>query len=398
MTGFFDIPKTANTRGQTCVSCGLYAKVRSPRIEPYGKFQKRILCIGEAAGEREDLLGKPWQGKVGQMLQSRFSQLGCNLFEDCVCINALGCRPTDEKGNNRPPTSHEIACCRSRVLATIKQYKPHVIILFGGAAVESVIGHRWQGDLGAISKWTGWHIPDRDLSAWVCPVFHPSYVERGEKEIETIWIQDLSSALSMSEVSFPKYKDEARQVQIITDPSVLKQIESPFAFDYETTGLKSHSPGHKIICTAVSDRSDRSFAFMMTDEMTRAFKKLLIDGSKQKIAQNMRFEYQWSHKILGCEVKNWLWDPMLASHILDNRPDITGLKFQVYIQFGRIDYSSEVAEYLKAKDSKNGNAKNRIEELIKTESGKRKLLTYCGLDALYERRLAMKQMRELNAI
>lgn len=109
----------------------------------------------------------------------------------------------------------------------------------------------------------------------------------------------------------------------------------------------------------------------------------------------MKFEQTWSVLHLGYEVKNWLWDTMLASHVLDNRQGISGLKFQVFVRFGAVDYSSEINEYLTSKDKKSGNTVNRIDELIKTEGGRRKLLVYNGMDSIFEYKLAMRQMAEL---
>ena len=113
-----------------------------------------------------------------------------------------------------------------------------------------------------------------------------------------------------------------------------------------------------------------------------------------KMAHNMKYEMTWTETILGYSVKNWEWDSMQAAHILDNRGGVTGLKFQVYVNFGISDYASEVKPFLES-GSKDANALNRIEELIATEGGKQKLLLYGGLDSLYEYKLAIKQRKEI---
>jgi len=102
----------------------------------------------------------------------------------------------------------------------------------------------------------------------------------------------------------------------------------------------------------------------------------------------------WSLVRLKTEVANWEWDTMIASHILDNRPEVTGLKFQTYVQFGVIDYDSEISPYLKS-GSNDGNALNRIEELVKLPSGKEKLMEYCAMDSIFEFRLAQLQIEKI---
>jgi DNA polymerase len=366
-------------------------------MEPFGDGKLKILNLGEAPGEIEDRRGKQWQGKMGQALQKSYEKLGIDLFGDCVNINSANCRPTTKDGNNRAPTNDEIASCRSRVLQVIEQHKPHVIMLFGGSAVTSLIGHRWKKDLGGIFRWRGWTIPDRDFNAWLCPVFHPSFVERSEEEVGTVWMQDLEHALSYVDKPLPKWTDERKQVEIIEDLSVLETLDGPVAFDYETSGLKSHDTSrHRIVSMSVSNRADHAYAFMFPqDKKNLSRVKRFLVGGTGKIAQNMKFEHAWSYNMLGVEVKNWVFDTMLASHVLDNRPDICGLKLQVFLNFGVTDYDSEIAPYLSSVDKQNGNAVNRIDELVKTEAGKRKLLIYNGMDSLFEFRLAQLQMKRI---
>lgn len=381
----------------SCVSCGLYKNVQSPKMKPFGNFRKGILNIGEAPGQTEDRRGRPWQGKMGQFLQQTYRKLGVGLFEDCLNVNAINCRPMGKEGSNRPPTNQEIDACRRFILKTIEEYQPKVIILLGNAAVYSLIGHRWQRNLGNITKWRGWAIPDHDFKCWVCPTFHPSFVSRAEgKEVETIWKQDLKQAIECIDKPLPRYRKP--NIHIIEDLSELRNLKSKqIAFDYETTGLKPQAKGHRIVCASVAINENHCFVFMMPVRRSerQPFVDILADGSVSKMAHNMKFEETWSVVRLRQPVRGWLWDSMLAAHILDNRPGVTSLKFQAYVQFGIVDYESEVSPYLQA-SKEGGNEMNRVYELLKKPGGKDKLLQYCGLDSIYEYRLALKQRREMN--
>ena len=109
MKGFFNLPQQSKeTKGKIlgCSSCGLFQSVLSPKMQAFGNFEKGILNIGEAPGETEDRKGKQWQGKVGRLLRDTYDSLGIDLFEDCLNINAINCRPTDKHGANRPPSSN----------------------------------------------------------------------------------------------------------------------------------------------------------------------------------------------------------------------------------------------------------------------------------------------------
>jgi hypothetical protein len=252
-------------------------------------------------------------------------------------------------------------------------------------------------------KWRGWTIPDQDFNAWICPTFHPSYVHRaksnpynfdGHTAEETIWIDDLRQAIRCLKIPFPVYQEPI--IKIIKDLTLLDKIKAgtKIAFDYETTGLKPHAYGHRIVCCSVAVSANKVYVFMMPQKAINRepFIRLLEDEGVHKIAANMKFEDNWSAVRLKTEVKGWLHDTMQAGHILDNRQGITGLKFQTYVQFGIIDYASEVAPYLSSIDSKNGNSLNRIMELVKKPGGKELLMKYCGYDSINEIRLAEKQM------
>lgn len=409
MKGFFSKKETESKsrpdgKSYSCASCGLYKHKYTPRMEASGNFKKGILNIGEAPDEIEDRKGKQWQGRTGRALRQQYKKLGIDLFEDCLNINSVNCRPVDEKGNNRQPTDHEIACCRRCVLKLIEQYKPKAIVLLGGAAVKSIIGHRWKKDLGGISKWRGWTIPDRDFNAWICPVFHPSYIE--EQEVtETIWEQDLERALSKINDPLPEFPNDENNIEYIWDQGKLENVLEEISmgnqskltfFDYETTGLKPHAKGHKIVCCAIATRPDHAYAFMMPRKRVEgaAFRTYLKSPKVNKAAANMKFEDMWSNVRLKTPVNKWVFDTMQAAHILDNRPEITSLKFQSYVQLGVIDYDSEVSPYLKGRDEKNANSMNRIYEFI-DKYGEKDLLTYCGLDALYEYQLGVTQMKKM---
>lgn len=401
MEGFFTKKETASkTRPDgkvySCVACGLYKKCTHPRMKPFGNFKKGILNIGEAPDAVEDQDGRPWQGKSGKLLQKTYKKLGIDLFEDCLNIFAVHCFPMDEDEDARVPSNFEVECCRRAVLQTVMEYKPKVIILLGSTAVYSLIGHHWKKDLGSITKWRGWSIPDQDFNTWICPTFHPNVIDppRNNQSIlveETIWIQDLKQAFEKIKEPFPVHVEP--KIEIITDLTILNTINEEIAFDYETTGLKPHATGHRIICCSIATSEKHAYVFMMpqTKRERLPFINLLANPKIGKVAQNMKFEEAWSLVKLNQPVQNWAWDSMLASHVLDNRPGVTGLKFQVYVQFGIIDYSSEIGPYLGADDNTNANAINRVHLLLNKPGGKEKLMKYCAYDAIYEYRLSKKQ-------
>jgi uracil-DNA glycosylase family 4 len=404
MRGFFSKEKTqikgGETKGFSCASCGLYKFALTPKMEPYGNFRKGIMVIGEAPGEDEDRRGRPWQGKTGRVLQRKYAELGVDLFEDCISLNAVACHPTNKRGANRTPTNQEVACCRAKVLRAIKRYQPKLIILQGNIPTLSLIGGKWKGNFDGISKWRGWTIPDREFGAWICPTFHPSFIERQEEESEAeiIWTQDLKQAFSKLDDPFPNYKDEEECITVTDDiDSVLDLMSKPglMAFDIETTGLKPYDRDrHQIVSISFCNDLEKAYAtpFPTDRKHLRKLKALLENPKVGKIAANMKYENNWLDVFHGIQVNPWKFDTMQAAHILDNRPGITGLKFQAYVRYGLLGYEDEIKPYLTSKGS---NEPNRILELISSAEGLRKLRVYNGIDSLMEYRLALDQMKEL---
>lgn len=391
-----------------CSNCGLDKRCKSPRMEPTGEGRLGILIIAEAPGRDEDLQGTQLVGEAGQTLRAALSKRDIDLDRDCRKMNAVNCRPfTIENGreSNRAPEYFEVECCRSRVWAEIEAFKPKLILLLGNHAVESFLGHRWQKDLGGINKWRGWTIPDRDVNAWVCPTFHPSYINRARKSepvVEVVWGQDLDRALACLDKPLPAWRDERECIEVLKDEDeIVERIaemhaicDGLFYFDFECNSKKPYLPGRKILSCAISIDEDKTISFPTTYRVAEALAAALHDPDLPKAAHNMKFEDAWAWKHLN-RVRNWQWDSMIAANILDNRKGTSGLKFQVYVNFGIVDYASHLTAYMDAddgEDDKDANALNRLEQAPLDD-----VLLYGGMDALLGRRLALIQMEKIGA-
>lgn len=395
--GFFNTSKLKSVSGpqRSCLACGLFRKCKSPKMDSDGLGKKDILIVGSAPDPYSDKVNKPLTGEQYYILKDTLKKEGISLYDDCRITNSINCYSP-----LRIPTPIQIEACRSRVQALYKKHKPKLIILMGTEAIFSHWGHRWAGSTETISTWRGWNIPDHHFNAWVCPIYGPWILdaETATPGTSAIWINDIQNALSKLEEPLPDRIDE-NSVDIILDEkqavSYLKDlISNPpeyLCWDYETTGLKPHHKDHKIICVGIKTEKGQATAFTTTRKVSHCLKKVLLGPSK-KIAQNIKFELTWSKFILGIDVHNCFFDPMLASHILDNRPGSTGLKYQSFVQFGVVDYSSHLSHHLRSID----NTANGINNIHKIPV--RELLIYCAMDALLEYELSMQQMKQMEII
>lgn len=381
----------------SCHSCGLYrGPIRHPKLQASGKFKKKILNIGEFTTSSDDKTGKHFSGTTAAQLRKEYKRLGIALDKDCLNVNAVMCSAVDKKTERyRLPNSHEIDCCRINIIQLIKEVKPKLIVLHGKIATQSVIKHTWGGNVGKFETWRGWVIPDQTFKCFIAPVYAPSFaVNEKRPELSVIWRQDLERALKAIKIDFPVFKQP--KIKEIKNLDVLKKIKNnaTVSFDYETTGLKPHRKGHKIVCASLAVSADLAYVFMMPKKKKKRkpFLDILTNKYIKKMAHNMKFEHSWSLNILGVFIKGWFWDSMIAAHVLDNRPGITGLKFQTYVRLGLPDYSKEVGKWLQAKDA---NSHNKLLEFVSRNKGKQVTLTYCGFDSIVQWRVAEQQREEV---
>lgn len=370
----------------TLCPCGLHGSCYSPKMPVTGDGAERILVLAEAPGEREDERGIQLIGPAGQVLRKALATFGVDLDRDCRKTNAVRCRPP----GNRRPTAQEIAACAPHVWEEIKARQPKVILLLGQVAVESFLQDRLK-KVGAVGDWRGLCIPDQKARAWVCPTFHPSYILRlqqgrairgkaqsGQSVEECTFLMDIERALNCLNEPFPT----APQPQFVNFWSVNKDAE--LAIDYETTGLRPWARGHRIVSVGFSD-GNWAAAVPMTADFARSWKRILQARVTGKVAHNMKFEHQWASRYLGVETVGWVWDTMLAAHLIDNRRHICGLKRQAYIHLGVDDWSGDVT----AKFDEGGDGFNALSSSAPTPE----LLKYNALDAFYTHLLSQQQRR-----
>lgn len=117
-----------NESDQSCKRCPLH-QTRNTIVWQRGTANKDIdvLFIGEAPGKEEDLQGKPFVGKAGQILNKWIEEAGVTNY---VIINIVKCRPP----NNRKPLQSEIRSCLPYFVKQVKELNPKLIVALGATA------------------------------------------------------------------------------------------------------------------------------------------------------------------------------------------------------------------------------------------------------------------------
>lgn len=415
--GFFDIEETTIIRGDeaptkkgassivaNCSTCGLSTQCVSPKMAPSGKGKKRILIVAEAPGKEEDKQGKQLVGESGQLLREILEEIGIDLDKDCWKTNALCCHPP----KSADPEPLQIMACRKRLLETVEELKPQIIIPLGRWAMEGLVGHRLTGRIGNVSMtdWEGAIIPDQELKCWLLPTWHPAFLIRQKKD--KVICKQIAFAFKAAlkilseEVPFPEY-DYMERCHVITEPAeaieILKDLRrvknTPLAFDYETTGLKPHREGHEIVSASISNGEEAwAFLFSPNEEFEREWKRIMLSNRIEKTCHNSKFESNWTKGTLGYWPENITWCTMLAAKSLKNKRKVN-LKFQTYIHFGISGYDSEVDDYLQTPNNEDKLYGANGFNMIKNAPVK-KMLMYNAADSLFTSWLREEQERQMD--
>lgn len=152
----------------SCQKCPL-APTRTNVVVERGDRNAKILIIGEAPGEQEDLSGLPFVGKSGQLLDKILESVGFDTSKDVYICNTVKCRPP----NNRVPTEVETTTCKPYLLEQIRLVDPKIILLTGATSLKSILGEKL-GITKVRGKWYEWE------GRLVMPIFHPSYLLRNQ--------------------------------------------------------------------------------------------------------------------------------------------------------------------------------------------------------------------------
>tara|TARA_Y100001968_G_scaffold332512_1_gene390935 strand:- start:1882 stop:2613 length:732 start_codon:yes stop_codon:yes gene_type:complete len=135
-----------------------------------GNVDAEIMLVGEAPGNQEDIEGKPFVGKSGQLLDKILETININRT-NCYISNIIPWRPP----GNRNPTAEEISMCLPFIKKHIELVNPKILLLVGSISSKSILNK----NLG-ITKLRGeWHIyKEGNIEVPALPIFHPAYLLR----------------------------------------------------------------------------------------------------------------------------------------------------------------------------------------------------------------------------
>jgi uracil-DNA glycosylase len=157
-----------------CTKCPL-AGSRKHVVFGEGDCNARLVFVGEAPGEEEDLHGRAFMGEQGRLLDQLIERAGLRRSEVYIC-NVLKCRPPQ----NRDPEPSEVALCRNYLFAQLELVNPRVICTLGRHAYNTLFDtdERITHIRGVLTKYKG---------TFLLPTYHPSFLLRNTDRLKEAW-------------------------------------------------------------------------------------------------------------------------------------------------------------------------------------------------------------------
>jgi len=168
-----------------CQKCPL-SRGRTNAVPGEGNIDAELVFVGEAPGRDEDIQGRPFVGRAGQLLTKIINAMKFER-EDVYISNVIKCRPPE----NRTPYKEEIEICQDYLLKQLELIKPRVVVALGKVAADFFV----PSNLAMTALRGNFY---QYASIQVMPTFHPSYIVRneGNKIIKKMVWEDMKKVMA----------------------------------------------------------------------------------------------------------------------------------------------------------------------------------------------------------
>jgi uracil-DNA glycosylase len=166
--GLVDVERVA----LACTLCPL-SQGRTTVVFGEGDPHAQLMVVGEGPGREEDLQGRPFVGRSGQLLDKLLEEEAGLARRQVYIANVVKCRPP----GNRDPLPEEIASCRPYLDQQIELIGPRVVLTLGNFATRALLATN-----EGISRLRGRTYPF-GRGAVLVPTFHPAAALRGGGEV-----------------------------------------------------------------------------------------------------------------------------------------------------------------------------------------------------------------------
>lgn len=157
-----------------CKRCGL-RDTCSQIVFGEGNANACVMLVGEAPGAQEDMVGRPFVGTAGRLLDNILKVVGFSR-ETVYITNIVKCRPV----GNRIPTTAEASTCLPILSSQIRIISPRIIVCLGALATRTLISQS-----SRITRCRGQWV-EKDGVLYM-PTYHPAALLRDPAKKRPVW-------------------------------------------------------------------------------------------------------------------------------------------------------------------------------------------------------------------
>jgi uracil-DNA glycosylase family 4 len=170
--------------------CGL--KLRATQLcFADGNPEAEIMLVGEAPGSEEDLQGKPFVGRAGQLLDRMLAAIGLDRTKVFI-VNTVPWRPP----GNREPSPEEMALCQPFLHRQIELVAPKILVTLGNVPTKALFATTL-GITRMRGQWKELTLGGHTVRAM--PTLHPAYLLRQPAIKQLAWRDMLSLKQAIAE-------------------------------------------------------------------------------------------------------------------------------------------------------------------------------------------------------
>ncbi len=144
-----------------------------------GNPQGRVMFVGEAPGYDEDVVGRPFVGRSGKLLDLMMAAIGLDRTSAYIA-NVVPWRPP----GNRTPTPQETAICLPFIRRQIELANPDFVVCLGGPAMQTLLAIK-DGITRTRGRWFPYDTGTREIRALA--TFHPAFLLRSPLQKRFAW-------------------------------------------------------------------------------------------------------------------------------------------------------------------------------------------------------------------
>ena len=124
-----------------CQRCHLHAAA-TQTVFGEGPAQAAVLFVGEQPGDQEDVIGRPFVGPAGQIMDRAMEEAGIDRRTVYItnAVKHFKFEPRGKRRIHKTPETPEIQACRFWLDVELVGLRPKLVVAMGGTAARALLG------------------------------------------------------------------------------------------------------------------------------------------------------------------------------------------------------------------------------------------------------------------